>query len=559
METYHARMREAQERVELARLDPTHAIDAVAAADAAREATFPLLSGDASESNEVPTTSRITPTEAFASATFLYAQAVSLLPRDVPLPKEDTDDKDDSTACEDNDVSLGDRGVVRSGSVVGHERAAVKARAMLRAIDLTILRGGPEWAAKTRDLNLAASRMLEDATVAADGVKRSVSVENESKRRRIDNTGACGTNTTTKGATAGAMTTTTTTTTGTAPQPEDATPCICPHWSRGEATGKLSHIPRIAADTLSPEAFRQHYLATETPVIITGAIDHWPAMGGSGHGTSVPAPAGASDSPADCATSRSRRWNLDYLKRKAGDRLVPVEVCDEQDRTQTYLTDTWERLVMPMRDYIDAYIAPDGSRTVPPADGDRGYLAQHALFDQIPILEDDIEIPVYCHQLLQQDASTLHDTTGDSVQSAAQPSKDTDTTTPLQAAAEKATRLSTNDVQVSAWFGPAGTVSPLHHDPYHNVFAQVVGRKYVRLYPKEQTPALYPRGDALCNNSWVDLDNVDTDRFPLFEDATGHHAVLLPGDLLHIPRGCWHYLTSIDVSFSVSFWWGARL
>jgi hypothetical protein len=65
---------------------------------------------------------------------------------------------------------------------------------------------------------------------------------------------------------------------------------------------------------------------------------------------------------------------------------------------------------------------------------------------------------------------------------------------------------------VNAWLGTGGTVTPLHFDSYDNLFAQVVGSKYVRLYPPSETPKLYARGaeeGGLCaqgNVSEVDVE-----------------------------------------------------
>jgi lysine-specific demethylase 8 len=73
------------------------------------------------------------------------------------------------------------------------------------------------------------------------------------------------------------------------------------------------------------------------------------------------------------------------------------------------------------------------------------YLAQHCLFDQIPELMQDIDIPEYCYCLPTSESllTSIHDET---------------------------------DVVTQIWFGPIGTYSPLHHDPYHNLLAQVVGK-----------------------------------------------------------------------------------
>lgn len=109
---------------------------------------------------------------------------------------------------------------------------------------------------------------------------------------------------------------------------------------------------------------------------------------------------------------------------------------------------------------------------------------------------------------------------------------------------------------INAWFGPRSTVSPLHFDPDHNLLAQVVGRKYIRLYAPEQAAKLYPHdGHLMLNTSRVDVEHPDDEQFPEFKNADYTEAVLERGEMLYIPPQHWHYVRSLSVSFSVSFWW----
>ena len=110
---------------------------------------------------------------------------------------------------------------------------------------------------------------------------------------------------------------------------------------------------------------------------------------------------------------------------------------------------------------------------------------------------------------------------------------------------------------INAWLGPAGTLSPLHHDPDHNLLAQVVGSKYVRLYSPEQTERLYPRTDAVhrVSSQIVDPDAHDAARFPRFGGAPYADVVLNAGEVLYIPPRWWHFVEARETSFSVSFWW----
>lgn len=143
----------------------------------------------------------------------------------------------------------------------------------------------------------------------------------------------------------------------------------------------------------------------------------------------------------------------------------------------------------------------------------KGYLAQHQLFDQIPELMDDISVPEYC-------------SLGDNL-----------------------------DPDINAWFGPKGTISPLHQDPKSNLLCQVKGSKYVMLSSTDMSPYLYPNEGILSNTSQIDAESINLQKFPLAARAKFTHAFLRPGEMLFIPAKHWHYVRSLDVSFSVSFWW----
>ncbi|GAB6023390.1 Lysine-specific demethylase 8 [Chamberlinius hualienensis] len=195
----------------------------------------------------------------------------------------------------------------------------------------------------------------------------------------------------------------------------------------------------------------------------------------------------------------NRKWSVEYIQEIAGSRTVPIEIGSQ------YTDDAWSQKLMTISEFIEYYVKK--------TDNAVGYLAQHQLFDQIPELYDDIVVPTYC-------------AVGES-----------------------------DDVDINAWFGPCGTVSPLHQDPKHNFLVQVIGEKYVRLYDEEYTLLLAPHEGMLSNTSQIDVENPDLSSHPKFPQIPYREHILKEGEMLYIPPKCWHYVRSLAVSFSVSFWW----
>ncbi|KFY45387.1 hypothetical protein V494_00965 [Pseudogymnoascus sp. VKM F-4513 (FW-928)] len=284
------------------------------------------------------------------------------------------------------------------------------------------------------------------------------------------------------------------------------------------------------------------------PVVFTGGMGHWPAMS-------------------------ERPWsNPRYLMKRTlgGRRLVPVEVG------RSYVDGGWGQRIIPFKEFLEEFVmrpstvrqteeckSGDGALNKEQKEkGKTGYLAQHNLFSQIPALRSDILIPDVCWL----DPPPPH------------------FSSPLTAQHAAAAKL--DEPLLNAWFGPAGTISPLHVDPYHNILAQVVGRKYVRLYGPRETGRLAPRGEeggvdmgntsAIDVGAWEGWDELPEDdgedeemgmegrearrerykeRFKEFGEANYVDVVLEEGEFLYIPVGWWHYVRSLSVSFSVSFWW----
>jgi hypothetical protein len=100
------------------------------------------------------------------------------------------------------------------------------------------------------------------------------------------------------------------------------------------------------------------------------------------------------------------------------------------------------------------------------------------------------------------------------------------------------------------WFGPKGTVTPLHHDLTNNFMAQVYGRKLVKLIPACDLHRV--SNDHHCY-SQVDAGNIDPQQFPEFPK---HHVIdceVGPGEILFLPIGWWHYVVGLEISMTMSF------
>lgn len=196
------------------------------------------------------------------------------------------------------------------------------------------------------------------------------------------------------------------------------------------------------------------------------------------------------------------KWTPEYLKERVGEEQI--EVMSDRDSDPLYeMNSAAHRRAARFSDYID--LVYNSSPT-----NDHYLVANNAFFRRPAGQALLADIGVFCEYMKRD------------------PSPD----------------------QTFLWFGPPGTVTPLHHDTSNILMAQIAGRKRIRMIPANQWPHVYNNVGVFSD---VDIDSPDLARWPQFAGATILDVTLEPGEVLFIPVGWWHHVVSLCVSMTVSF------
>lgn len=227
-------------------------------------------------------------------------------------------------------------------------------------------------------------------------------------------------------------------------------------------------------ERLARDEFYELYYYRNRPVVITGMLNHWPAL---------------------------TRWTPAYLKASYGHLEVEVQ-CGRSTDPEYEINSNQHKKRMPFAEYIDWVNSGVETNNFYMTANNAGHNASvlKGLWQDVPLLGEYLK-------------------------------------------ADEAN-------QGFFWYGPQGTVTPLHHDLTNNFMAQVQGHKLVRMIPPSRLPEMYNHRHCY---SQVDLNNPDYERFPLFAGVRTLDVMLAPGEILFLPVGYWHHVVGVEISITMTY------
>ena len=100
------------------------------------------------------------------------------------------------------------------------------------------------------------------------------------------------------------------------------------------------------------------------------------------------------------------------------------------------------------------------------------------------------------------------------------------------------------------FWGHGGQKTPLHYDDNENIMCMCDGEKEFLLFDIADFKYMYPTKGF---DASIDLDEVVTEEFPLFDRATPYVARISKGDILYVPCYWWHRVRSFGRNLAVSY------
>lgn len=117
-------------------------------------------------------------------------------------------------------------------------------------------------------------------------------------------------------------------------------------------------------------------------------------------------------------------------------------------------------------------------------------------------------------------------------------------------------RFFRKDFKVGYYFGGKGAHTEMHYDRKHscNLHICLSGKKELLLFTQDQSDAIYKVpfiSNSLINFGYP-LSQINKE-FPRLREAEGYRIILEQGDMLFMPRNCWHYTTYMEPSASATY------
>ncbi|MEL7444888.1 MAG: cupin-like domain-containing protein [Pseudomonadota bacterium] len=192
-----------------------------------------------------------------------------------------------------------------------------------------------------------------------------------------------------------------------------------------------------------------------------------------------------------------KKWSLDYFEQKLGDATVEVQVNRSQAKSYESEKDPHRRHAM-LKDVLALLRRDEPS--------------------------NDYYITAYNDTTNKQTLAPLWEDLGDL--SILQPSGGNDG---------------------FFWLGPAGTLTPFHHDLTNNLLVQIEGRKLVQMVPSWEVARMRNSQHCFSDREPIDFSRDDPDLPPRLVCTIGK------GEAIFLPIGWWHHVTALDRSISMSF------